>query len=80
VAPFSARVRVKWSDSRSAVKLAASGGQSEVYRGLLETLRGRSVWDDVIVTLARRGHNIPAALLDRDLSQEHQPDPAVEAA
>jgi tryptophan 2,3-dioxygenase len=53
--------------------------QSEIYRDLLETLRGPSVWDDVIVTLARRGHNIPAALLDRDLSQEHQPDPSVEA-
>jgi tryptophan 2,3-dioxygenase len=54
--------------------------QSKVYRDLLDTLRGRSVWDDVIVTLARRGHDIPAALLDRDLSEEHQPDPAVEAA
>jgi tryptophan 2,3-dioxygenase len=54
--------------------------QSEVYRDLLDALRGRSVWDDVIVTLARRGHDIPAALLDRDLSEEHQPHPVVEAA
>jgi tryptophan 2,3-dioxygenase len=54
--------------------------QDEVYHDLLATLRGASVWDDVIALLARQGHDIPAELLGRDFEQEHEPHPAVEAA
>lgn len=55
-------------------------GQAAVYADLIEDLRGRSVWDDVIATLGRRGHPLPAGLLERDLAEEHQCDPAVESA
>ncbi|MFI6820076.1 tryptophan 2,3-dioxygenase [Micromonospora sp. NPDC050187] len=54
--------------------------QPDVYAELVETLEGPSLWDDVIALLARRGHNIPQALLDRDVAREHQPHPAVEQA
>lgn len=54
--------------------------QPDVYRELTETLMAPSVWDDVIALLARTGHEIPLALLERDLATEHESDPAVEAA
>jgi tryptophan 2,3-dioxygenase len=52
----------------------------DVYPELEAALHGPSVWDDVIALLARRGHDIPAAVLDRDVSAEHEPHPAVAAA
>lgn len=52
----------------------------EVHRDLLAALHGRSLWDDVIALLARRGHPVPIALLERDFAEEHQPDPTVEKA
>ncbi|MEV0729762.1 tryptophan 2,3-dioxygenase family protein [Polymorphospora sp. NPDC051019] len=54
--------------------------QAEVYAELVETLEAPSLWDDVIAVLARRGHAIPQALLDRDTAQEHEAHPAVEQA
>ena len=52
----------------------------DVYAELAATLRGPSLWDDVIALLARRGHDIPAGLMDRDFTAEHEPHPAVAAA
>jgi tryptophan 2,3-dioxygenase len=52
----------------------------EVYRDLVDALAAPSVYDDVIALLARRGHDIPADLLDRDFSVEHEAHPAVELA
>jgi tryptophan 2,3-dioxygenase len=54
--------------------------QPEVHRDLLDALCGRSLWDDVIATLARRGHAIAAESLERDFAVEHESDPTVEAA
>ncbi|WP_372451876.1 tryptophan 2,3-dioxygenase [Catellatospora tritici] len=54
--------------------------QDDVYHDLLATLHGASVWDDVIALLARQGFPIPADVLTRDLAEEHQAHPAVEAA
>jgi tryptophan 2,3-dioxygenase len=54
--------------------------QPAVHDDLVAALAGPSLWDDVIALLARRGHRIPRELLERDLSAEHQPHPAVEHA
>ncbi|MEV4201630.1 tryptophan 2,3-dioxygenase [Micromonospora globbae] len=54
--------------------------QPDVYAELRETLAAPSLWDDVIALLARHGFDIPADLLDRDVSVEHEAHPRVEAA
>jgi tryptophan 2,3-dioxygenase len=54
--------------------------QTEVYAELVDTLHAPSLWDDVAALLARRGFDIPPALLERDVATEHEPHPAVEAA
>lgn len=54
--------------------------QPEVYEPLAKALHAPSLWDDVIAALARRGLAIPATLLDRDFSVEHEANPAVETA
>ncbi|MGC4955818.1 tryptophan 2,3-dioxygenase [Actinomadura citrea] len=54
--------------------------QPDVHAELTEALRAPSLWDDTVALLARKGHDIPADLLGRDHSQEHQPHPAVEGA
>ncbi|HLU44715.1 MAG TPA: tryptophan 2,3-dioxygenase family protein [Natronosporangium sp.] len=54
--------------------------QPELYQKLMAELHRRSVYDEVIAALARHGHDLPADLLERDFSQEHQPHPAVERA
>lgn len=50
------------------------------HAALLATLAEPSVWDDAIAVLARRGHDIPATVLERDRSIEHEPHASVEAA
>ncbi|GAA1210708.1 tryptophan 2,3-dioxygenase [Prauserella alba] len=52
----------------------------EQHQALRRTLAEPSVWDDAIAVLARRGYDIPAALLERDHAVEHEPDTAVETA
>jgi tryptophan 2,3-dioxygenase len=52
----------------------------DAYAPLEAALTAPSVWDDVIALLARSGHDIPADLLARDFSAEHEPHPAVTAA
>ena len=54
--------------------------QTEVYAELTAALAAPSVWDDVVALLSRRGFDLPAELLDRDVAVEHEPHPAVEAA
>ncbi|MBK1782720.1 tryptophan 2,3-dioxygenase [Prauserella sp. ASG 168] len=53
--------------------------QPEVHAALTATLEEPSVWDDVLALLARHGHDLPAEVLDRDRTTEHEPHPAVEA-
>ncbi|GAA1248111.1 tryptophan 2,3-dioxygenase [Prauserella halophila] len=55
-------------------------GNPEQHEALRRSLAEPSVWDDAIAVLARHGYDIPAALLDRDHTVEHEPDTAVEAA
>lgn len=54
--------------------------QAEVYAALTDALAAPSLWDDVLALLARRGFDLPADLLDRDVAVEHDPQPSVEAA
>ncbi|WP_062437094.1 tryptophan 2,3-dioxygenase [Herbidospora daliensis] len=65
---------------RSASLLRPFHRQPEVYAALQATLREPSLWDDVIAALARQGFGIPADLLGRDVTIEHEGHPAVEAA
>lgn len=52
----------------------------QVHQRLTEALHGPSLWDDVLALLARRGHQIPPAVRDRDRTVTHDPDPDVAAA
>ncbi|SCL17953.1 tryptophan 2,3-dioxygenase [Micromonospora nigra] len=54
--------------------------QTEVHAELTAALAAPSVWDEVLALLARHGHELPDELLARDVSVEHEPHPAVEAA
>ena len=54
--------------------------QPATYAALARDLAAPSLWDDVLALLARRGLPVPAAVLDRDHSREHESDPQVEAA
>ncbi|MEU4699231.1 tryptophan 2,3-dioxygenase [Nonomuraea dietziae] len=54
--------------------------QPKVHRELMRTFESSSVWDETIALLARRGHDVPLELLERDFSSEHEPHPAVEKA
>ncbi|GAA2800873.1 tryptophan 2,3-dioxygenase [Nonomuraea dietziae] len=54
--------------------------QPKVHRELMRSFESSSVWDETIALLARRGHDVPLELLERDFSLEHEPHPAVEKA
>jgi len=51
-----------------------------VWPALLEALESRSLYDDVIALLARRGMPIDGAALDRDWSTPYSPNASVESA
>ncbi len=52
----------------------------EAHAALQAALEAPSIYDEALRLLARRGHPIPAEVLGRDVSQPHQPHPAVVAA
>ncbi len=52
----------------------------EAQSAMRAALTAPSLWDDAIAALARAGFPLPASLLDRDWTQPHAPDDAVEAA
>src|SRR3954451_4576399 len=54
-------------------------GLPVVHADLLRALAGPSLEDDVLASLARRGLPVPAAVLERDRSVTHEPDPTVTA-
>ncbi|MFC6082629.1 tryptophan 2,3-dioxygenase [Sphaerisporangium aureirubrum] len=54
--------------------------QPEVHDELVRDLSVPSLWDEVIALLARQGFDVPAALLERDVTVQHEVHPAVEAA
>ncbi|GAA0408977.1 tryptophan 2,3-dioxygenase [Microbispora corallina] len=65
---------------RNAALMRPFHRQPEVHAALAETLRAPSLWDDVVALLARRGFDIPRVLLTRDVAEEHEAHPAVEAS
>ncbi|GAA2407076.1 tryptophan 2,3-dioxygenase [Nonomuraea africana] len=65
---------------KSAALLRPFRRQPKVHRELMRTFEASSVWDETIALLARRGHDLPRELLERDFSAEHEPHPAVERA
>ncbi|MFI1173862.1 tryptophan 2,3-dioxygenase family protein [Streptomyces melanogenes] len=64
---------------KSASMLVPHRGAPRAHAELEKALQEPSVYDEVLALLARRGYAVPAAALDRDLSQRYEPSPQVEA-
>ncbi|MFJ4242717.1 tryptophan 2,3-dioxygenase family protein [Streptomyces iakyrus] len=65
---------------KSASMLVPHRGAPRVHAELEKALHEPSLYDDVVRLLARRGHDIPEAVLRRDVSKRYEPSPEVEAA
>lgn len=65
--------------NKSRQMLAAHKGNPELHRDLEAALESPSLYDEVLGWLARRGHPIPADILDRALDAPYEPDDDVEA-
>ncbi|MFF8493079.1 tryptophan 2,3-dioxygenase family protein [Streptomyces albidoflavus] len=64
---------------KSASMLVPHRGAPRVHAELEKALHEPSLYDEVLRLLARRGHPIPAEVLDRDLTQKYEPSSEVEA-
>ncbi|MER5401200.1 tryptophan 2,3-dioxygenase family protein [Streptomyces sp. NPDC002599] len=64
---------------KSASMLVPHRGAPRVYAELEKALHEPSLYDEVLRLLARRGHAIPAAVLERDVSLRYEPVPEVQA-
>jgi tryptophan 2,3-dioxygenase len=51
-----------------------------VWPAMQEALNSRSIYDEVVARLARRGYEVDAAALDRDWAELYEPNPSVEKA
>jgi tryptophan 2,3-dioxygenase len=65
---------------KSASMLVPHRGAPRVHAELEKALHEPSLYDEVVRLLARRGYDIPQAVLGRDVSQRYEPSPEVEAA
>ncbi|MFD5336557.1 tryptophan 2,3-dioxygenase family protein [Streptomyces hawaiiensis] len=65
---------------KSASMLVPHRGAPRVHAELEKALHEPSLYDEVVRLLARRGHDIPQAVLQRDVSKRYEPSPQVEAA
>jgi tryptophan 2,3-dioxygenase len=65
---------------KSASMLVPHRGTASAHAELEKALHEPSLYDEVLRLLHRRGHAIPAAVLDRDPTLRYEPDPAVERA
>ncbi len=65
---------------KSASMLVPHRGAPRVHAELEKALHEPSLYDEVLRLLARRGHAIPASVLQRDVSQRYEPSDEVEAA
>ncbi|BCL21908.1 tryptophan 2,3-dioxygenase family protein [Streptomyces tuirus] len=65
---------------KSASMLVPHRGAPRVHAELEKALHEPSLYDEVVRLLARRGHDIPEAVLRRDVSKRYEPSPQVEAA
>ncbi|WP_127356960.1 tryptophan 2,3-dioxygenase family protein [Actinacidiphila soli] len=63
---------------KSASMLVPHRGAPRVHAELEKALQEPSLYDEALAFLARRGHAVPAAVRERDLSQRYDPDPGVE--
>ncbi|MEU6846654.1 tryptophan 2,3-dioxygenase family protein [Streptomyces sp. NPDC046716] len=64
---------------KSASMLVPHRGAPRVHAELDKALHEPSLYDEVLRLLARRGHDVPRAVLDRDVSRRYEPSPEVEA-
>ncbi|MFD9910816.1 tryptophan 2,3-dioxygenase family protein [Streptomyces sp. NPDC059063] len=64
---------------KSASMLVPHRGAPRVHRELEKALQEPSLYDEVLQLLARRGYDIPAAVLERDMAAKYEPSPQVEA-
>ncbi|MER5830923.1 tryptophan 2,3-dioxygenase family protein [Streptomyces sp. NPDC002130] len=65
---------------KAASMLVPHRGAPRVHAELEKALHEPSLYDEVVRLLARRGHDIPEAVLRRDVSKRYEPSPEVEAA
>ncbi|MFH8339330.1 tryptophan 2,3-dioxygenase family protein [Streptomyces sp. AM6-12] len=63
---------------KSASMLVPHRGVPRAHAELEKALHEPSLYDEVLRLLARRGHPVPDEVLDRDVSQRHEPFAAVE--
>ncbi|MHC0429407.1 tryptophan 2,3-dioxygenase family protein [Streptomyces sp. O3] len=64
---------------KSASMLVPHRGAPRVHAELEKALHQPSLYDEVLRLLARRGYEVPEAVLKRDLDQRYEPSPEVEA-
>ena len=60
--------------------LAYQDDRSEARAALGAALAAPSLWDETLAAAARAGLPIPAEVLERDVTQPHEPHPAIEVA
>ncbi|MFJ4538785.1 tryptophan 2,3-dioxygenase family protein [Streptomyces tibetensis] len=65
---------------KSASMLVPHRGAPRVHAELEKALHEPSLYDEVVRLLARRGYDIPEAVLGRDVTKRYEPSPEVEAA
>jgi tryptophan 2,3-dioxygenase len=63
---------------KSASMLVPHRGAPRVHAELEKALHEPSLYDEVLRLLARRGHAIPASVVQRDVSRRYEPSPEVE--
>ncbi|GAA1991154.1 tryptophan 2,3-dioxygenase [Catenulispora subtropica] len=63
---------------RSVSMLVPHTGTPEAHAELQKALNEPSLYDEVLHLLHRRGHPVPQAVLDRDVTRRHEADPEVE--
>lgn len=66
--------------AREPLHLKPHAHRPDIHAGLAAAFAAPSLYDEALRLLARRGLPVPAAVLARDLTQPHAPDPGVEAA
>jgi tryptophan 2,3-dioxygenase len=66
--------------AREALHLKPHAHRPDIHALLSEAFAAPSLYDEALRLLARRGLPVPEAVLARDLTKPHEPDPGVEAA
>ncbi|WP_151524408.1 tryptophan 2,3-dioxygenase [Serinicoccus kebangsaanensis] len=66
--------------NKNAAMLPVFAHDEDQHAELERLLHERSLYDEVLAWLARRGHPVPEHVLGRDVSQPYQPDDGVVAA